>query len=165
MLYCPKCQLLISDSSQRCPFCGSKKLRKPEPEDPALLITADENKTRAIEAVFKENKIIYRKRIAKGFVGLNKLNFGKDYLTNYNIFVSYGDIENCSELLHGAGIVDEVNKQNENNGSEEEFEDMSPRKRFFWRTFSAILFIIVVWIVVFAADYVVDIIKEILKKL
>lgn len=161
MLYCPKCQLITSDSSVSCPCCGSKKLRNPEPDDPALLMTVDKNKAQIIEPLFQDNNIIYEKRITDGLGGLNKIYFGKDYITNYNIFVSFGDIEKCTELLYNVGVIDTKDKKDVENNAEE-FEEMSPKRRFFWRTFSAVLFIIIVWIVVCLADYAANIIKELL---
>ena len=85
MLYCPKCQVLTNDKT--CPSCGGKKLRVPEPEDPALLITA---------------------------------------------------------------------------GDEPENKEMSPRKQFLWRAASVVLFILVVWGVVVAADYAANALKAFL---
>mgnify|MGYP003490638502 FL=1 len=171
MLYCPKCQVLSTDD-KICPSCGSKKLREPEQNDPVLLLTADEAKTEMIEAAFEEHNIPYEERIS-GLGGPPSIILGKVANTNKNIFVPFGQIDACEELLNGIGILDaedaEIQKR-ENEAAdiqareladdESESAEMSPGKRFLWRAVSVVLFIAIVWAVVSAADYAAGALKD-----
>ncbi len=162
MLYCPKCQVLTDDKI--CPSCGGKKLRVPEPEDPTLLITADEVKTEMIECAFEEHDIPYEERVC-GLGGPPSVFLGKTANTNKNIFVAFGQLDACEELLNGIGILETADAQlqkEQTGGDEPEAEEMSPLKRFLWRAASVVLFIIVVWGVVVAADYAANALKALL---
>lgn len=168
MLYCPKCQMLSTDS-ETCPSCGGKRLREPQAEDPVLLITADETKTEMIEAVFEDNNLPYEERIS-GLGGPPSVIFGKSTNTNKNIFVSYGELEAATALLNGIGILDSSDmpeqglgekenrdrdniSTNDENDGEHSPEELSSRKRTFLRIVSVILFILAVWGVVTVSDY------------
>ena len=169
MLYCPNCQVVSTDDST-CPSCGSKKLRNPEPDDPVLLLTADEAKTERIEAAFEEHQIPYEARIY-GLGGPPSVILGRQMSTNNNIFVPFGQLNNCQELLNGIGIINpedeaflkEEKQPKQEEPGEEEPPQMSRGKRFFWRAFSIILFILVVWGVVSAADYAAAALKALLS--
>nr|WP_319489046.1 DUF2007 domain-containing protein [uncultured Caproiciproducens sp.] len=172
MLYCPKCQLLNDSDADRCPACGSKKLRTPEPDDPVLLMTADEVKVGMIRAVFEENGIIFVEQDS-GFGSPPSMLLGKHFYGNRNIYVACRDLQTAKELINGVGIADAADaelqrKEDEEAGvqpqdpaldDETEPETMSSRKRFFWRIISAMLFILVVWGVVAAADFVANALK------
>lgn len=170
MLYCPNCQVLSTDD-KTCPSCGGKKLREPEQNDPVLLLTADESKTEMIEAVFEEHHIPYEERIS-GLGGPPSILLGKVANTNKNIFVPFGQVDVCAELLNGIGILDaedaEIQKceneaadaqSNESGDDDSESAEMSPGKRFLWRAVSVVLFITIVWAVVSAADYAAGALK------
>lgn len=164
MLYCPKCQLLCLDS-EACPSCGTKKLREPEPDDPVLLLTADEIKTEMIEAVFEENNQLYEERVC-GLGGPPSVVFGKNANTNYNIFVPFGELESAQTLLHGIGILDTSDKpedtvmtEEEEDTETEEPEELSSGKRTIFRILSVILFILAVWGVVAVSDYAANALK------
>jgi hypothetical protein len=168
MMYCPKCQVLTDEPV--CPSCGGEKLRAPQPQDPALLITADESKAEMIESVFNENHISYEERIC-GLGGPSSIIFGKTANTNKNIFVPFGQLDTCDELLNGIGILEADDAQLQEQESEQEEQpavqepeekEMSRRARFVWRTVSAVLFIVVVWGVVMVADYVANALKALL---
>lgn len=152
MFYCLKCQTL--NSEKICPLCGSKKLREPMPDDPVLLITVDESKAETIESAFKDHGLPYEKRIC-GLDGPSSAPVGGSAYTNKNVFVPYEKLEAARELLTGMGIADI------DDGSEE----MSPRKKVFWRIISAILFILAVWGVVTVADYAANLLKNLLSNL
>ncbi len=157
MLYCPKCQMLSTDS-ETCPSCGGKRLREPQAEDPVLLITADETKTEMIEAVFEDNNLPYEERIS-GLGGPPSVIFGKSTNTNKNIFVSYGELEAATALLNGIGILDSSDMPEQGLG-EQDPEELSSRKRTFLRIVSVILFILAVWGVVTVSDYAANGLKE-----
>ena len=170
MLYCPKCQLLSGSDADSCPSCGSKKLRAPEPDDPVLLLTADETKAVMIRSVFQENGMIFIEKDS-GFGAPPSMFLGKLPYSNKNIFVACRDLKAAKELVNGIGIADsddaKLQKQeNEGRGfqpQESAPEDapaaMSPRKRCFWRIISAMLFILAVWGVVAVADFLANALK------
>ena len=170
MLYCPKCQVLADSDAGSCPACGSKKLRAPEPDDPVLLLTADETKAVMIRSVFQENGMIFIEKDS-GFGAPPSMFLGKLPYSNKNIFVAYCDLQAAKELVNGIGIADADDaklqkKENEEGGfepqesaPEDEPAAMSPRKRFFWRIVSAMLFILAVWGVVAAADFIASALK------
>jgi hypothetical protein len=165
MLYCPKCQVLCTDRDI-CPSCGGKKLREPEPDDPTLLITANEIKAEMIESAFEEHNMIYEERIC-GLGGPPSAIFGKITNTNKNIFVPFSELDKAAELLNGIGILDESDAVLSEEEEEEEDEEtdsgeMNPRKKGVWRIVSAILFILAVWGIVTVADYAANAMKAFL---
>jgi hypothetical protein len=171
MLYCPKCQLLIDSDTDRCAACGSKKLREPGPDDPVLLLTADETKAIMIRSAFQENGIVFIEQDS-GFGAPPSMLLGKPFYGNRNIFVAFRDLNTAKELLNGIGIADAEDAKLESSTPapeegpepEEEQEPMSSRKRFFWRIVSAMMFILVVWGVVAAADFLANALKAFFTK-
>lgn len=168
MLYCPDCQVLTDETT--CPSCGGKKLRTPEPEDPALLITADEYKSEMIESIFNEHHISYEERIS-GLGGPSSVIFGKTANTNKNIFVPFSQLDACDKLLNGIGILEvtdaqlqeqELELEEETATEKPEEKEMSRRERFLWRAVSIVLFIVAVWGVVTVADYAANAFKAFL---
>ncbi|MCY1714468.1 hypothetical protein [Caproiciproducens galactitolivorans] len=170
MLYCPKCQLLVNDDAQRCPVCGSKKLRVPEQDDPVLLMTADEGKAEMIRSAFQENGIVFEERIS-GIGSPPATILGKPLITNINFFVRYGELHACEDIVRGIGILDasdtalQKRAEKADGGKdpesvlEEAPTEMSARKRFFVRAVSAVLFIFLVWGVVAFADWAAEALK------
>ena len=165
MLYCPKCQVLSTDD-EFCPSCGSKKLRAPEPDDPTLLITANEIKAEMIESAFEDHNILYEERIC-GLGGSPSVIFGKTTNTNFNIFVPFSELDTAANLLNGIGILDEsdtslLDEKEEDTDDEENTGEMDPRKKIIWRIASVALLILVIWGIVTAADYAANAFKEFL---
>ena len=184
MLYCPKCQLLIDSDTDRCAACGSKKLREPGPDDPVLLLTTDETNAVMIRSVFQENGIVFVEQDS-GFGSPPSILLGsRPFYEARNIFVAFRDRNTAKELLNGIGIADaqdaklesstpgpeegpepeEPSEPEESSEPEEEPEPMSSRKRFFWRIVSAMMFILVVWGVVAAADFLANALKAFFTK-
>lgn len=177
MLYCPNCQLLVPEG-EKCSSCGRKKLREPNPDDPVLLITADELKSEMIESVFEENKQVYEERIL-GLGGPPSVVFGKSAITNKNIYVPYRDIDSAQTLLDGIGILDadDISEQEifdeedefpEDNGEkriEEDTEEIGAGKRTILRILSVILFVLAVWGVVSVSDFAANTLKDFLSNI
>ncbi|MDF1493660.1 hypothetical protein [Caproiciproducens sp. CPB-2] len=178
MLYCPKCQLLIDSDADRCAACGSKKLREPGPDDPVLLLTTDETNIIMIRSVFQENGIVFVEQDS-GFGSPPSILLGsRPFYGSRNIFVAFRDLDTAKELLNGIGIADAGDAKLESStpapeegpGPEgpsepkEEPEPMSSRKRFFWRIVSAMMFILIVWGVVAAADFLANALKAFFTK-
>jgi hypothetical protein len=130
-------------------------------DDPVLLITADEMKAEMIETALKDNSIPYEERTC-GLGEPPPVLMEKSAYTNKNIFVSYEKLEAARDILIGIGIADNSGQLE---GEEDGAEKMSPRKKIVWRIASALLFILAVWGVVTASDYVANFLKDILSNL
>jgi hypothetical protein len=131
------------------------------PDDPVLLVTADEMKTEMIEAALEEHSIPCEERI-RGLGGPPSVLVGKNVHTKKNIFVPYRELKAARDLLIGIGIADNSGQSEE---EEDGAEEMSPRKKIFWRIISALLFILAVWGIVTVADYAANSLKDILSNL
>ncbi len=142
MYYCPKCQILSSENL--CPCCWSKKLRAPQNEDPVLLETVDEEKAVIIESAFQENGIVFEERVS-GLGGPPSQIIGKSIHTNKNLYVAYEELEHAENVIRGIGFGDTTE-------TIDDTEEMSGKKKLFWRIISIILFVFVVWGVVSIVD-------------
>ena len=63
-MYCEKCSRIIE--VDRCPFCKSRKVRKPEAKDPCYLTEQDYISSGILEDLLRQNHIRYLK---KGVMG------------------------------------------------------------------------------------------------
>jgi RNA polymerase subunit RPABC4/transcription elongation factor Spt4 len=157
MYYCPKCRVLSPDET--CPSCGEKSLREPMPDDPVFLVTTDKRKAERIVAVLKDQSVPFEERTCEPDE-LPATHIENSAHTNQNIFVPYGKLEVARALL-----IDIEGHLDQPDDSEDSEEEMSPRKKIFWRIVSALLFILAVWGVVTVTDYVANSLKDILLNL
>lgn len=162
MCYCSKCQVLAK-TGVACPSCGSKKLREVQANDPVLICTADELKCSMIRAAFDESGIPHEERMCGPGAPPSVL-YGRMPSSLYHVFVPYGEMEHCEEILIGIGVLGEngTSKPDKVQTQEEDLESgsMSRRKRIFVRIASAIAFLILVWVVVTLADTCINFIKS-----
>ncbi|WP_411678174.1 hypothetical protein [Caproicibacter sp.] len=160
MLYCARCQVLVK-SEAVCPSCGSKKLREVRANDPVLLFTADETQCGMIRAAFDSNGTPHEERMC-GPGAPPSILYGKMPNSLYHIFVPYGEVERCEEILHGIGALGE--NKFERNGPQNSDDDssaaMSRGKRILVRILSAVMFLALVWGVVSIADEFINFIKS-----
>ena len=63
-MYCEKCCRIID--TDRCPACGSRKVREPGPKDPCFLTELDYLSTGILEDVLKQEGIPYLKKDVMG---------------------------------------------------------------------------------------------------
>lgn len=63
-MYCEKCCRIIEED--RCPFCNSRKVRKPGEKDPCYLTEQDYISSGILEDVLKQNRIPYLKKDVMG---------------------------------------------------------------------------------------------------
>lgn len=165
-LYCERCQVLSRDGKV-CPSCGGKKLRLPKDNDPVLLYNASGEEAEQIAAAFDDEGIPFMKRTlgGGGYVGIV---LGQSRSSQVNIFVPYGEAEHAEEVLHGIGVLKDEGKEQDAAESVDEGENSSKKKakkkeipmsrgrRIAVRIFSALFFLLLVWLVVSAADGIVS---------
>lgn len=63
-MYCEKCCRIID--TDRCPACGSRKVREPGPKDPCFLTELDYLSTGILEDILKQEGIPYLKKDVMG---------------------------------------------------------------------------------------------------
>ena len=151
MHYCPKCQVLVKEGN-RCPACGGKNLREPEENDPVMLLTATEEKCRRLGAALDDSHIPHEDRVC-GLEGVASAYAGEGGVCNKNVFVPYSRLQEAVDLANSIGVT---------SGEPDEAAEMSPRKRFFVRAVSVVLFILLIWVVVTMADAAAEWMKSLL---
>lgn len=160
MRYCSRCQVIVK-TGVACPSCGSKKLREVRENDPVLLYTADEIKCSAIRAAFDSNGIPHEERMC-GPGAPPSILYGKTPSSLYHIFVPFGEVEHCKDIMRGIGVLGENESQSGEPPQGPDFTDsveMSPLKRTAVRFLSAVAFLVIIWIVVTLADRVAELFK------
>ena len=151
-MYCPKCQAL-SEDGRICPSCGSGKLREARPEDPILLLTAGGGDCDRITEAFREEEIPCELRM-NGIGSPPEKLFGRVPGSEKNIYVPYGALNQCREILESLGMLDDSGRMKRTKDSE-----MSTPARAFWRIISILLFLLLVWAVVTFADRIAEAVK------
>lgn len=149
MLYCESCRCLSPSGTARCQNCRRGKLRPVGEEDFVLLQRADE---------YAAGKIGEALEAAGIFWESGELPAGKRYSpydseilpTDRELFVPYAQLQLAEEVSAAAGEA--LRRERYGEESEEEFEDMPPRKRLVVQILSVLAFLLLVCACVFAAD-------------
>lgn len=94
MMYCQKCKVL-TDSSDKCLFCETKKIREPKINDEIYLTTQKPIFSGMFEDLLKQNKIPYLKQGKLGAALAIKAGLFEEY----KFFVPFGAYEKSKELL------------------------------------------------------------------
>jgi len=156
MQYCKRCQTVCEDYEHRCPNCKSNKLRKALEDDFVYLGREDVYTAGRLEGLLTENGIDCRlEPYAKGRPA--PLYDSEIMPTDKGVFVPFKDLpdaRNLAAALHRELEADAP--------QEEEFEDMPRRKRIVVQALSAIGFILLVVLAVFAADAAAGWLKSLL---
>ncbi|MBQ2667101.1 MAG: hypothetical protein IJF56_00575 [Clostridia bacterium] len=154
MLYCTKCQTICEDSTRTCPGCKrSRGLRPIKGEDEVFFMKVHEIEAAEIEALFDEKAIRCRMEPVKG--GFATSVYDPEFLpTDKNIFVEYQDLERANAVM----AAEAEDPEPETDGE----EDMPRRKRMVIQTVSIIAFMILVMLMVLAADSVANWLKDLL---
>ena len=157
MLYCTRCQSVCEEHNHRCPNCKSNKLRQAGDGDMVFLHRADLYTAQRLEGMFQENGIACQ--LGDPGRGLAQSPYDAEALpTDKSIYVAYQDLPAARGL--SAQLREEL--QLEQAGEEEGFEDMPRRKRILVQIVSAIGFILLVMLTVFAADAAAGWLKSLL---
>lgn len=146
MQYCKRCQTVCEDYEHRCPNCKSNKLRKALEDDFVYLGREDVYTAGRLEGLLTESGIDCRlEPYAKGRPV--PLYDSEVMPTDKSVFVPFKDLPEARDLA--AALHRELEDRAP---GEEEFEDMPRRKRILVQILSAIGFILLVVLAVFAAD-------------
>ncbi len=159
MKYCTKCKkLYTTDELTACRLCGKALITDPHHHSPVDIITANGFELERIKAALTEADIPFSVRECENDTGLQILNSAPPENSHITIPLSY--YTQAMELLVGIGAIKEAE---ELNASDEEKlqqerqnfeEEMSPRKTFWVKLLSIILFIGLIALVVFVADWI-----------
>lgn len=168
MKYCPKCKKICDDKIDRCD-CGIKLVEnvKLNDNDSVYLISAYGFEKSRISATLIDYDIPYEEKA-------EKKQLSGEVVTGYNstlvrFYVPFKYIDKARDIMIGIGAlkdvpIEEGNFYNEENKeNKDEFEEMNPSKRKIVKIVSFILFLILIWGTVVGTDYIMALIKEILK--
>ena len=158
MKYCTKCKKLYSaEELTNCSRCGKRLTTNPSHYSPVEVVTANGFELERIKAALTEQNIPFSAQECRNDTGLQILNAAPP--ENTAITVPLGYYTQTMELLIGIGAVkeEELNETDEEKIQQERQafeEEMSPRKRFWVKLLSIILFIGIIAAVVFVADWI-----------
>lgn len=154
MLYCTKCSILNDEGAAKCKKCkGHRDMREVNDDDYVFLHNADQYTASLLAKDFEEAGIAYE---LKPFdTGNVSYMYDSSVMpTDKTIFVKYMYLTKAKELSS------KLKEKIEAEQIPYEDDGMSPRKRILIQIISVILFFALIAVVVFAADYVADGLKN-----
>lgn len=153
MLYCPKCHVLCEE---QCPVCGNRKLVEPQAEEPARLATVKEPNASALEEQLRQTQIPYEKRAALSADGDGAaFNFYVPccrFQEGVNAMQAACAEDQTKDAPDAEPPIDAKPKPQTYRVGGEEFEVMPRKKQIFWRIFSIVMLIAVVFAVILLSD-------------
>ncbi|MBP3704444.1 MAG: hypothetical protein J6I98_02820 [Clostridia bacterium] len=151
MLYCTKCQTVCADSTRSCPNCRrSRGLRPIKDGDAVFFMKVRDFEAAEIEGLFEEKMI--RCRIEPVKTGLTGNTFDSDYLpTDKNIYVEYQDLERANAVMAAEA---------EDTPSLAVEDDVPQGRRLLIETVSIIAFMVLVMLLLMAAQPIADALKN-----
>lgn len=163
-LYCNRCHRIYDDGSS-CPRCKRPLQNDIKPSTPVTVVSASGFERDRITAALEDENIPFATRAEKKEISADAVT-GFDS-SRYRIEVPFSSYKKAMELLVGINAVAPPQEELENienmpDTNEDEFDDMSPRKRMLVRIISIILLILVVALVILGVDAVTAIIKNLL---
>ncbi len=150
MLYCTKCQTICEDSTRSCPNCKrSRALRPVRENDEVFFMKVSEGEAAEITALFESLAIRHRVEPVKA--GFSTSVYDPEFMpTDKNLYVEYQDLGRANETMA---------KETEDPEPSEE-DEMPKGRRMVIQTVSIIAFMVIVMLVVFAADSVAVWLRE-----
>ena len=145
-MYCEKCRK-IEEGGEACPFCGRRLMREAQPADMVLLCTADPDGCEALSLLLTDHKIEFE-TIEESLQ--DAAQDESEVSASTSLYVQYQDLSAAEALLPSS---DEEPAQNAE-------ETMPPKKRMLVQIGSMILFIAAVCAVVYAADWIAELVKS-----
>ena len=159
MKYCTKCERRYTDTNaSHCTLCGKALIDNPNHYSPVYVVTANGFELERIKASLTDADIPFSVSQTRDDTGLQILNAAPP--ENSQIFVPLSFYTQTVSILLGIGALnhaDEISEQDEEKLQQERSEheeEMSPKKRFWVKLLSIILFIGILAAVVFLADWI-----------
>ncbi len=165
MKYCTRCKRIFrQEELTLCPKCSRKLHDDPHHYSPVDIITANGFELERIKAALTDAQIPFTVQETARDTGLQILNAAPP--ENCRVFVPLSFYNDAVELLTGIGALSDVEEIDEAESQrlkeerkKEDPEEMSPRKRFWVRVFSILLFIALIAGAVFLADLLIPLIN------
>lgn len=159
--YCPRCKKIFETQNTKCYECGKNLVEKPAGESPVLLITTGGFELERIKAALEGEDIPCAVHEAKGNVNMKILNEG-DMCEN-EVIIPLAAYNHACDVLIGIGAIkpeDNTLTVPEDIKIEDIDDEMTPRKRFWVRFASIVLFIVVIWLAITATDIGIAFVKK-----
>lgn len=159
--YCSRCKKIFDTETNKCRDCGKNLIEKPAGESPVRLIRTGGFELERIKAALEGEGIPCAVKEAEGNVNMKILNEGD--LCENDIIIPLAAYNHACDVLIGIGAMnpeDNTLTVPENIKIENYDTEMSPRKRFWVKLASIVLFVLIIWIVVAATDTGIAFIKS-----
>lgn len=159
--YCSRCKKIYDTETDKCCECGKILIENPAGESPVCLITTGGFELERIKAALDGDGIPCSVSEARGNVNMKILNNGDN--GENMVMIPLAAYNHACDVLIGIGAMepeDNTLTVPDNIKIENPDNEMSPRKRFWVRVASIILFIIVVWLAITATDVGIALIKK-----
>ena len=159
MKYCTKCKkIYISDESESCNLCGKKLINNPSHYSPVHIVTANGFELERIKAALTEAQIPFTVNESRADAGIQILNSAP--VENCSVMIPLSFYTEASDLLIGIGALKEAEEISEDDelklkeARQKEENELSPRKSFWIKLLSIIIFIALIGGVIFLADLI-----------
>lgn len=170
MKYCKVCKTIFSDDETRCHECGKKLAVITDVNEPVRLCVIGGTERAMLSGLLEDAEIPFLENNTYPQGLTNEIVTGYDVkLSNISLLVPFSALPKASELLGSIETVknpvepmlDEVNAHIERiqSGAVEEEKTMSPALRTTIKVLSAIAFLILIALVVFGTDKIMEFIK------
>ena len=145
--YCAGCRRIEAAAAETCTLCGGA-LRQAEASDWVFLVTAEPDDVHGVEELLKREEIPFETK-DQPLPPDGSIYSGRGLLPPKDFFVRYADWEKADKLLT------ETFAKNA-----QETEEMPMKKRMLVQILSVLLFILLIGGVVYAADWIAELIKS-----
>lgn len=160
MRYCPKCRALCEDDTAvRCPECGARRLRAPQPDDMVLLVTVIESEAENIRSALETSGLKFSER-PTGIDGIPSMYSSDAILSNKNFYVPYTKLGYAESLVKEVRRCNPPPKPSNSESAQSEKAQMPRGKRILIQAVSFLLFMFAIWLVVNGTDWLAQSIQQ-----
>ena len=170
MKYCKTCKTIFKDADTHCPACRKKLAEITDINEPVRLCVIGGTERAMLGGLLDDAQIPHLEDNTYPQGVANEIVTGYDVkLSNIAMLVPFSALPKASELLNSIETVnnpveemmDDINAaiRRLQSGSEEEEKSMSPALRTTIKVISALVFLILVALVVFGTDKIMEFIK------
>ena len=165
MRYCTKCKKLIKTSdSVSCPTCKRKTIDDPSHYSPVYIVTANGFELERIRAALHDADIPYTYNESRRDAGIRILNSAPP--ENCDVYVPLSAYQDAWDTLVGIGALSGAEEQNEDDPllqkakkEAKEEKELDPAKAKRIRVISLLAFLLILVIVAWLTDFVLELIK------